>query len=396
MSETSARIPNPTKPIQQTVLIGRLESPAAQSRMKTFISNFRDFLLERPVKWRGKPPAFAPAEFGSGLGENLKEFFKPSPRGQIRSGLLINWTGGASLWQNVRDLIRPPKLPPLEVTSKPVDVPEIWSKDTQFTRVQALSIAFHVLVLVLLIAPLIPGLISPATTKASDVNVTPLDVSPYLPKLPAAAKRAGGGGGGGAHDVLPASRGKVPKFNWTQLTPPSVHPVENPKLAVPPTVLGPPQLNLPNPNAQNWGDPLAKLTNDSNGPGSGGGIGSGSGGGVGSGTGGGVGPGYGYGTGGGYPSAGTGGYGYPSCLYCPPPQFSDEAVKAKYQGVVYLTVVITPEGRATDIHVAKGLGLGLDEKAVEAVRNWRFKPAVGPDGKPSAVITTVEVQFRLF
>ncbi|HUC42281.1 MAG TPA: energy transducer TonB, partial [Candidatus Micrarchaeaceae archaeon] len=84
------------------------------------------------------------------------------------------------------------------------------------------------------------------------------------------------------------------------------------------------------------------------------------------------------------------------CLYCPSPPFSDEAVKAKYQGVVYVSVVITPDGRATDIHVSKGLGLGLDEKAVEAVRSWRFKPALGPDGRPAAVATTIEVQFRLF
>ena len=395
MADVSARITNPPRPVRDAQFIGRLESPAASSRLKTFYSNLRDFLVERPVKWRGKPPAFAPDEFGTGLADNFREFFKPSPRGRVKSDLLVNWQDGDTLLQNLKDLIHPPKLPPLELTSQPVDVPEIWSKNTQFTRVQAMSIAFHVLILVLLIVPLLPELFSPSTTKASDVSVT-MDVSPYLPKLPAAAKRAGGGGGGGAHELAPASKGKVPKFSMTQLTPPSVHPMENPRLAVTPTVLGPPQLNLPSPNAQNWGDPLAKITNDSNGPGSGGGIGSGSGGGVGSGSGGGVGPGYGYGTGGGYPSAGTGGYGMPTCLYCPSPPFSDEAVKAKYQGVVYVSVVITPDGRATDIHVSKGLGLGLDEKAVEAVRSWRFKPALGPDGRPAAVATTIEVQFRLF
>lgn len=396
MADVSARIPNSAEPVQEVRPIGRLASPASSSRLKAFISNLRDFLAERPVKWRGAPPVFAQTKFGGSLGENFSEFFKPSPRGQVRSGLLINWQGGTSLWQNIKDLIRPPKLPPLQVTSKPVDVPEIWTKNTQFTRVQALSVAFHVLVLVLLILPLLPELFSPATTKASDVNVTPLDFSPFALKLPAAAKRAGGGGGGGAHEVLPASRGKLPKFSLTQFTPPSVKPIQNPKLPMTPTVLGPPQLNLPSPNAQNWGDPLSKITNDSNGPGSGGGIGSGNGGGVGSGSGGGVGPGYQYGTGGGYPSAGTGGYGFPTCLYCPAPQFSDEAVKAKYQGVVVLTVVITPDGRAIDIHIAKGLGLGLDQKAIEAVRNWRFKPAPGPDGKPAAVVSDVEVTFRLF
>ena len=66
----------------------------------------------------------------------------------------------ASLWQNLRDMISPPKLPPLNVTSKPVAVKEIWSKNTQFTRVQSLSIAFHILVLVLIIVPLLPQLMS--------------------------------------------------------------------------------------------------------------------------------------------------------------------------------------------------------------------------------------------
>jgi len=161
-------------------------------------------------------------------------------------------------------------------------------------------------------------------------------------------------------------------------------------------VLGPPELKLPSPNMPNWGDPMAKLTNDSSGTGSGGGIGSGCCGGVGSGDGRGVGPGHEYGTGGGYPTGGLGGYGMPSCLYCPQAKFSDEAVKAKYQGVVVLSLVVTAEGRAIDIHVAKGLGLGLDEEAIKAVREWRFTPSKGPDGKYSTVAVQVEVSFRLY
>ena len=162
-----------------------------------------------------------------------------------------------------------------------------------------------------------------------------------------------------------------------------------------PTVLGPPELRLPSPNMPNWGDPLAKGITDSGGPGGGGGIGTGCCGGVGSGQGAGVGPGEGWGTGGGAPGAGTNGYGEPACLYCPSPSFSDEAVKAKYQGVVLLRVVVTVDGRATNIQVVKGLGVGLDEKAVEAVRGWKFRPAIGPNGRPAAVTTLIEVTFRL-
>ncbi len=169
-------------------------------------------------------------------------------------------------------------------------VPELWSKNTQFTRVQALSLAVHVVILVLIIGPLLLVLPSPSTTKANS-QVESSTISPFLPKLPPGAKKAGGGGGGGAHDPLPASRGKLPKFAMTQFTPPKVVTNPNARLAMTPTVLGPPELKLPSPNMNNWGDPLSKVINDSNGPGSGNGIGSGNGTGVGSGSGGGVGPG---------------------------------------------------------------------------------------------------------
>ena len=196
------------------------------------------------------------------------------------------------------------------------------------------------------------------------------------------------GGGGGQHDNMPAAKGRLPKFSLTQFTPPLVHPIEHPQLPMTPTVLGNPQINLPNINAPNWGDPLGKTANDS--------MGNGNGMGVGNGNGNGVGPGQGYGTGGGAPSAGTGGYGTPACLYCPKPEYSDEAMKVKVQGVVVLSAIITADGRATDIHVSKGLGLGLDEKAIEAVRTWRLTPARGPDGKPAAVRQTIELVFQLY
>jgi protein TonB len=383
---------------EPTLWLGRLPAPVQGSPLKTLVSNLRDFLIERPAKLRpGQQTAFRMPGFGAGMGENLKELFHSAPRGEVRSDLLVNWnTGFGGLWQNLRDTIFPPKLPPLKVSSKPVAVPEIWSKNTQFTRVQALSLAFHVLVLVLVIVPLLPALMSPGTTQAKNMNVTSVDlISPYKPVMPSGKKVAGGGGGGGAHELQPASRGRLPKFSMVQLTPPSVRPVDA-RLSATPTVIGPPELKLPSPNMSNWGDPLSKVINDSNGPGSGAGIGSGSGGGVGSGSGGGVGPGEGGGTGGGIFNAGTGGYGYPQCLYCPRAEFSDEAMKAKYQGVVTLVAIITADGRATDIQVVKGLGLGLDEKAIAAVRTWRFKPALGPGGKPASVRQTIEVTFHLY
>jgi protein TonB len=126
------------------------------------------------------------------------------------------------------------------------------------------------------------------------------------------------------------------------------------------------------------GDPLSSvLVPPSNGTGSGGGIGSGSGGGIGSGRGPGVGPGWGGGIGGGAYRVG-GGVTAPRVIYSPDPEFSEEARKGKYQGTVLLWVVVGPDGRTHDIRVQRSLGMGLDEKAIEAIRHWRFEP--GPKG----------------
>ena len=133
----------------------------------------------------------------------------------------------------------------------------------------------------------------------------------------------------------------------------------------------------------------------SNGVGSGAGIGAGSGGGIGSGIGGGVGPGSGGGYGGGIFRPGVGGVTAPRAIYKPDPEYSEEARKAKYQGTVILGLVVDASGRPRGLKVERGLGMGLDEKALEAVRTWKFEPAE-KDGKPVAVAISVEVEFRLF
>jgi TonB family protein len=224
-----------------------------------------------------------------------------------------------------------------------------------------------------------------------------IDVSPYLAELAAASKPAGGGGGGGDRSPTPASKGAVPRFAKQQLAPPmavirNLHPI----LQVEPTLLGPPDLKLPQmaSNLPNWGDPQGVAGPPSNGPGTGGGIGSGEGTGIGSGKGGGLGPGEGGGTGGGPYSVG-GGISAPIPIYSPTPAYSEEARKAKYQGVVVLMIVVDAQGNVIECHVVRPLGLGLDEKAVETVKTWRFKPS-SRNGVPVAVRCTVEVSFRLF
>jgi len=204
------------------------------------------------------------------------------------------------------------------------------------------------------------------------------DVTPYM--------SAGGGGGGGDHDKLTASKGAPPKFAKRQFTPPTVV-VRNeaPKLAMDPTVVGPPQIHF---DQAPTGDPMSKILGPpSNGPGSGGGIGSGSGGGVGSGHGLGVGPGYGSGFGGGVAA--------PKVIYQPEAEYSEEARKAKFQGAVTLSLIVGVDGLPRDIRVARSVGLGLDEKAIEAVRKWRFEPA-RKAGQPVAVHVNVEVTFNLY
>jgi TonB family protein len=218
------------------------------------------------------------------------------------------------------------------------------------------------------------------------------DVSPYI--LPPSATQAGGGGGGGDRDKLQASKGSPPKFAREQITPPVVVVRnENPRLVAEPTVVGPPQIQLPQMAAM--GDPLSGIVGPpSSGTGSGGGIGSGRGGGVGSGYGPGVGPGSGGGIGGGLYRVG-GGVSAPRPLYAPDPEYSEEARKAKFQGTVILWMVVGLDGRPRDVRVARSVGMGLDERALEAIRTWRFEPA-RKNGQPVAVQINVEVNFRLY
>ena len=388
MSDSSFRLNQPVRNLEDASLrLGRLPSPSRESHLRSLFSNLRDFLLERPVKLKaGTPTAFDMPKFGTSLGSNLQEFFHSGPRGSVRSGLLVNWHEEPSLWANLRDLIAPRKLPPLKTTSQPIPVPEIWSKDKNFKRMQVVSILVHgAFIALIVLAPLLlPGIINPPVTKAYAPGVPQVtDVSPYQSLLKPSKDRAGGGGG--AADKLPPRKGTPPKFANIQIARPVINPPKS-DITFAPVVLGNPDIKLP--TSAVLGDPFGKGSSDS--------LGQGHGNGIGNGNGNGVGPGEGYGTGGGTPWAGTGGYGSPACLYCPKAEYSDEAMKVKVQGVVELTAFITPDGRATEIHVAKGLGLGLDEKAIEAVRTWRLKPALGPDGRPATVRQIIEVSFQLF
>jgi len=357
-----------------------------------FWSNLKQFLFEKPIKFKYETRSpLMPAEYGGGFSANLKEFFKsgPVPKGSTKGQLSNRWgTSFGGFGGRVKELFFPEKQAPLPFEVRPVRVKDIWSKDENFGWTQFASIGVHIGVFALMIVPFLWHFTD--TTKAVEkVNVTSIDISDYVSKLPAGKDKAGGGGGANDHTLTPVNKGKLPKFKMTQFTPPQVKPVNpDPKLAMDPTLLGPPDLKVASPNLPNFGDPLANGNSES--------LGHGSGTGIGSGTGGGLGPGEGGGTGGGAFRAGVNGVGIPSCYYKPDPPYSEEARKAKYQGIVVVEVIIETDDRVTNVRVAKSPGLGLDEKTIETVRTWRCKAAAGPNGKPVRTSVPIEVSFRLF
>jgi TonB family protein len=323
------------------------------------------------------------------------------PSEQEELHLLPQTTVNESLWSSLRENVRaalfPEKLPPLELTSKPVKVRDIWGEYNYKKESAGVSLVVHVAMVAGLIGISIMGARAINQEKPKQtVDLIAPDLTPPLPMTAKKQQTMGGGGGGGDRDKLQAPKGKLPKQAMEQITPPAiVIRNDHPKLPVEPTVVVPPQIKLAA-NMPNIGNPLTAVPSGppSNGTGSGGGIGSGSGGGVGSGSGPGVGPGRGGGYGGGVFRVG-GGVSAPRALDTPDPEYSEEARKAKYQGTCVLWLIVGPDGKPRDVKVARALGMGLDEKAIEAVRNWKFEPAM-KDGKPVAVQINVEVNFRLY
>jgi TonB family protein len=226
--------------------------------------------------------------------------------------------------------------------------------------------------------------------------VTPIDISDFDVKAPKADSAAGGGGGGGAHDIVDPIKGHLPPRIKDPITPPQIPVLDKPKLAIPSAIDVQPNITLPdNPNLPNIGvKSSANVILLSNGSGDNG-MGSGSGGGLGSGSGNGYGPGTGGNTGGGLYHVG-GGVSAPVPLNSVEAEFSDEARRAKYQGVCLISLIVDKDGNPQTPRVVRTLGMGLDEKALEAVRKYKFKPAYKQGVGPVPVMITVEVNFRLY
>jgi protein TonB len=281
--------------------------------------------------------------------------------------------------QTVRDLIHPPKLPPLEITSKPVDPSELKGLNGLYSgnesRAGIVSLLVHAGIIGLLLY-----IGSLKQVQKAIKEVVTLVAPPLQPIKPVESK--GGGGGGARQPIVKKADVPLPrKF----VQPPTI-PVQT-KLEIPASLLDyTPSIDPTDIGAQTGLNAFA-------GTGAGGGFGSGKGGGIGSGNGNGVGPGNGGGTGGGAYRPG-GGVTNPIPIDRPEPQYSEEARKAKWQGAVLLSLVVDEHGKPTNIHVIRPLGLGLDEKAIEAVTKWTFKPGM-KDGKAVPVQAQIEVTFRL-
>jgi periplasmic protein TonB len=230
----------------------------------------------------------------------------------------------------------------------------------------------------------------------------------------------GGGGGGGLRQPEPARPAKlagkqalkspIPRERAIRRPdpvprrpdpppPPEVRPAPKPVEPPPPIARPDPVPPVVAPvasasaDARDRSGELTERPSDSQGPGNGGGAGTGGGTGIGAGTGPGIGDGSGGGTGGGPYRPGSG-IAAPELLREVKPDYTEEARRRGLTGDVVLEIVVRSDGRVGSVKVTRGLGAGLDERAVDAVRQWRFSPA-RRYGTPVDVVVEVAVEFRL-
>ena len=285
----------------------------------------------------------------------------------------------ASLWSNLRDVFFPVKLPPLVLESKPIPVVDRMAthQDPKATASAIVIYAILILFFVFWGARAIHN-----NMVAKQMELTTLLTPPPMP-----VAKDTMGGGGGQRGPTPVTKGQLPKFADTQITPPKAPPPEDPKIKMPDASIEVQKdLKMANNNMPNLGMPNSPLIGTS--------MGNGSGSGLGSGNGSGLGPGSGGNYGGGLRKIG-GGVSSPVVIYQVDPEFSEEARKAKFMGVVLVNLIVDAHGNPQNVHILRGVGMGLDDKAVEAVKQYKFKPAM-EGGKPVAVELNVEVNFQIF
>ena len=298
----------------------------------------------------------------------------------------------ARLYESLRDTFFPPLLPPLELTSTPIAVPDrmagkanLWALGTA-ALVNGSLMALLVWVGVCsVVPPHRPG------------QATRFTLSGFPILAPQKARRSGGGGGGGTEESIDPIKGREPRIDQSPLTPPQVLLPDRPKLSLDSAIAVPLDVKLPdNPALPDVGvHASVNVTLLSNGPGDRGAMGSGTDGGLGPGHGIGFGSGLDQGASGGPYIPGQGGVTSPVPIITPEAEFSDQARRSKFQGLCLISLIVDAHGNPVNPRVVRRLGMGLDEKALEAVRRYRFKPAMRA-GRPVPVLITVAVDFRLY
>jgi TonB family protein len=293
------------------------------------------------------------------------------------------WT---ALYENLRDVLFPSRLPPLDLTSKPIPVPDRLAARTNpwaIGTATAVNGGIMALAILLGMRGAIPHF--PPTPNSGHIDIGDLHIFAPLP-----AKPANGGSGGGTHDLIAPIEGSNPQFANAPITPPMIPLIRQPKLAIDSAI----DIRLPDdssmPNIGVHSSP--NVTLNSNGPGGPTGIGWRGNGGVGPGDGD---RGWGPGDEDGVYSPNQRGVVAPALIYAPEAEFSDEARRNKYQGVCMVAVIVDTHGNPQNLRVIRALGMGLDEKALEVIRKYKFKPGT-KDGKPVPVQITVRIDFNLF
>jgi len=291
---------------------------------------------------------------------------------------------------NIRALLFPSKLPPLVLTSKPIAVVDPMAEKRGGAS-SVISVVLHVAI----IATILWAFVAAKKVMPRPVErVTRIDVPVYMPIAPIKGPVMGGGGGGGSHDIIQTPKGRLPQIEEKPIAAPMVIENNHPKMEAAPAINMPKDIQVVNNNLPNLGDPRTSVVGaPSNGIGSAGGMGIGSGGGIGSGKSNGFGSGSGGGYGGGLYHVG-GAVSAPQLVFAPDPEFTDEARRVKYEGTCVVSLVVDAQGNTQRIQVLRHLGMGLDEKAVEAVRHYRFRPAT-MQGKAVPVEMDVEVTFHI-
>lgn len=289
---------------------------------------------------------------------------------------------------NFHQLLTPARSFPSSANGAPIHILKFDLRSGR-NRAQSLSLLTHAAIFAtfLLLAAHVPGgTQNPLRPKSPAFQPIPLPTS-LLDRL-RSNHPSDGRGGGGKQNQVPATRGNLVPLSSIQIVKPSLPPKRETQLLVPPTILDPKAPPMLSPT-DHIGLPWMKDFTDSPGPGKGHTIGNGDGETMGDST---DGPG----------GRGESGLPYragitmPSCAYCPDPQYTDEAREAKLQGAVTMQVLVGADGRASQICLVRGIGLGLDERAVQAIRGWKFIPARDAARRAVPAWVTVEVVFRLF